>query len=336
MKNYSHAFNLITKILTIFFITLVISSNVLAQDNKCPEKEHVRNLRVDSVSHALKDDVYIMKKYTGYDTPNEAQLHCDNTIKEKTAIVNELHTDDYDDAIDKIKYEIDRQNVLLKHQTASCNECIDLKLDEYEKKFIKKNGDHRYGTKGYRTKIVVVWGEAERIPTDAQAKYDLLYDEYISEYDPSNDRQFCLDHTQACKDAGETASKIKSLDYKISLLKKRHKDEISANYSLQDTIMLCNNVYESIEKYNEKVKIITFLKECKYNEDKEYGSINTDNYKNVNITSLKQANKAINNARSKVRSAGRIFGLWYKNSNNECDIELTNEYVNYSVNILTK
>lgn len=313
MKNYSHTFNLITKILTIFFVTLVISSNVLAQDNKCPEKEYVRNLSVDSVSHGLKDDAYIMKTYTGHDTPNEAQLHCDNTIKEKTAIVNELHTDDYDGTIDKIKYEIDGQKVLLKQQTASCNECIDIKLDEYEKKFIKKNGDHRYGTKGYRTKIVVKFGKAKRIPTNAQAKYDLLYDEYISEYDPSNDRQFCLDHTQACKDAGETAYKIKSLDHQISLLKKRHEDEISANYSLQDTIRQCNIVYERIEKYNEKVKTIAFLKECKYNEDKEYDSTNTDNHKNVNTTSLKQslkqANKAINNVRSKVSSAGRIFGL---------------------------
>lgn len=309
MKNYSYTINLITKILTIFFTTLVISSNALAQDNKCPEKEYVRNLRVDSVSHWLKDDAYIMKTYTGYDTPKEAQLHCDNTIKEKTAIVNELHTDDYDGAIDKIKYEIERQKILLKQQTESCNDCIDLKLDEYEKKFIKKNGDHRYGTKGYRTKVVVVWGKAERIPTNAQAKYDLLYDEYISEYDPSNDRQVCLDHTQACKDAGETSYKIKSLDHQISLLKKRHEDEIKAKYSLQNTIELCDKVYESIEKYNEKVKIITFLKECKYNEDKEYDSTNTDNNKNVNITRLKQANKAINNARSKVRSVGSIFGL---------------------------
>ena len=295
--------------ITVLFVTLVISSNVLAQDNKCPEKEHVRNLRIDSVSHALKDDTYLMKSRTGYDTPNEAQQYCDRTIKEKTAIVNELRTDDYDDAIDKIKYEIERSKIILKQQTASCNDCIDLKLDEYEKKFIKKNGDHRYGTKGYRSKVVVVWGKAERIPTNAQAKYDLLYDEYISEYDPSNDRQYCLEHAQSCKDASETASKIKLLDNQMSLLKKRHEDEIAANYSLQDTIRLCDNVYESIEKYNEKVKIISFLKECEYNEDKEYDYTNTDNNKNVNITSLKQVNKAINNARSKVSSAGRIFGL---------------------------
>ena len=299
----------LVKTITVFFVTLVISSNVLAQDNKCPEKEHVRNLQIDSVSHGLKDDIYLMKSRTGYDTPNEAQQYCDKAIKEKTAIVNELRTDDYNDAIDKIKYEIERSKIILKQQTASCNDCIDLKLDEYEKKFIKKNGDHRYGTEGYRTKVVVVWGKAERIPTNAQAKYDLLYDEYISEYDPSNDRQYCLEHAQSCKDASETASKIKLLDNQISLLKKRHKDEIAANYSLQDTIRLCNNVYESIEKYNEKVKIIAFLKECKYNEDKEYDYTNTDNNKNVNITSLKQANKAINNARSKVSSAGRIFGL---------------------------
>ena len=299
----------LVKTITVFFVTLVISSNVLAQDNKCPEKEHVRNLQIDSVSHGLKDDIYLMKSRTGYDTPNEAQQYCDKAIKEKTAIVNELRTDDYNDAIDKIKYEIERSKIILKQQTASCNDCIDLKLDEYEKKFIKKNGDHRYGTAGYRTKVVVVWGKAERIPTNAQAKYDLLYDEYISEYDPSNDRQYCLEHAQSCKDASETASKIKLLDNQISLLKKRHEDEIAANYSLQDTIRLCNNVYESIEKYNEKVKIIAFLKECKYNEDKEYDYTNTDNNKNVNITSLKQANKAINNARSKVSSAGRIFGL---------------------------
>ena len=299
----------LVKTITVFLVTLVISSNVLAQDNKCPEKEHVRNLQIDSVSHGLKDDIYLMKSRTGYDTPNEAQQYCDKAIKEKTAIVNELRTDDYNDAIDKIKYEIERSKIILKQQTASCNDCIDLKLDEYEKKFIKKNGDHRYGTEGYRTKVVVVWGKAERIPTNAQAKYDLLYDEYISEYDPSNDRQYCLEHAQSCKDASETASKIKLLDNQISLLKKRHKDEIAANYSLQDTIRLCNNVYESIEKYNEKVKIIAFLKECKYNEDKEYDYTNTDNNKNVNITSLKQANKAINNARSKVSSAGRIFGL---------------------------
>lgn len=309
MKNYLHAINLITKIITIFFATLVISVNSLAQDNKCPEKEFVRNLSIDSVSSGLKDDTHIMKSYTGYDTPNEAQSHCDKTIKEKTAIVNELHTDDYDGTIDKIKYEIERQKILLKQQTASCNDCIDLKLDEYEKKFIKKNGDHRYGTKGYRTKVVVVWGKAERIPTNTQAKYDLLYDEYISEYDPSNDRQYCLEHTQSCKDAAETASKIKLIDNQMSSLKKRHEDEIKAKYSLKDTIRLCDKVYESIEKYNEKVKIITFLKECKYNEDKEYDSTNTENNKNATVNSMKQASKEINNARSKVRSVGSIFGL---------------------------
>ena len=309
MKNYSYTINLITKFLTIFFTTLVISSNALAQDNKCPEKEHVRNLSIDSVSHGLKDDMYLMKSRTGYDTPNEAQQYCDKTIKEKTAIVDELRTDDYNDTIDKIKYEIERSKIILKQQTASCNDCIDLKLDEYEKKFIKNNGDHRYGTKGYRTKVVVVWGKAERIPTNAQAKYDLLYDEYISQYDPSNDRQYCLEHAQSCKDASETASKIKLLDNQMSLLKKRHEDEIKAKYNLQNTIELCDKVYESIEKYNEKVKIIAFLKECKYTEDKEAYSSTKENSKNISANSFKQANKAINNARSKVRSVGSLFGL---------------------------
>lgn len=309
MKNYSYTINLITKILTIFFTTLVISSNALAQDNKCPEKEHARNLSIDSVSHALKDDMYLMKSRTGYDTPNEAQQYCDKTIKEKTDIVNELRTDDYDGAIDKVKYEIERSKIILKQQTALCNDCIDLKLDEYEKKFIKKNGDHRYGTKGYRTKVVVVWGKAKRIPTNAQAKYDLLYDEYISEYDPSNDRQYCLEHTQPCKDASETASKIKSLDHQMSLLKKRHEDEVKAKYSLQNTIELCDKVYESIEKYNKKVKTIAFLKECKYAEDGEAYYTNAENNKNINVNSIKQANKAISNASSKVHSVGRIFGL---------------------------
>lgn len=130
----------LVKTITVFFVTLVISSNVLAQDNKCPEKEYVRNLQIDSVSHGLKDDTYLMKSRTGYDTPNEAQQYCDKTIKEKTAIVNELRTDDYDDAIDKIKYEIERSKIILKQQTASCNDCIDLKLDEYVHMGMLKNG----------------------------------------------------------------------------------------------------------------------------------------------------------------------------------------------------
>ena len=248
-----------------------------------------------------------MESYTGYNTPDEAQLHCEQMIKEKTAKVDEFHIDDYDGVVAKIKREIEETKVFLEQQTLVCNACLASKIDAYEKKFIKKHGDHRYNTKGYRTKVVVVWGEAERIPTDAQAKYDLLYDEYMSDYEPSNDRHNCLENTPACKDVGEAEAKISSLERQISELRERHNNEISAQNSLKSTTELCDGVSKSIEKYNTKLKHLAFLKTCKYPEKSEATSANTntENHQNINMNNLQQANKAIN----KARSVGRVFGF---------------------------
>ena len=135
----------------------------------------------------------------------------------------------------------------------------------------------------------------------------------MSEYDPSNDRQICFESTPACKDIEETAEKISSMKKQMSSLKKQHDDEIDVQRSLTETIKVCDNVSKSIEKYNMQMKRIAFLKECEYPESQEVNSVNTatstENHKNVNVNSLKQANKAIKNIQSSTRSAGRIFGL---------------------------
>lgn len=301
MRNY------IVNIFIFFWFFCGISVNVLAQDYTCPSNAFLRDMNISSVNNALEGTVFVMKKYTGHDTPDEAQLYCDQTIKEKTDRVNEFHIDDYDGMLAKMKREKDEAKTLLEQQTASCNVCLASKLDSYEKKFIKKYGDHRYDTKGYRTKVVVVWGEAERIPTDTQAKYDLLYDEYMSNYDPSNDRQYCLKNTPACNEANETETKISSLNHQISELIERNNNEASAQYDLQKAVTLCDSVSKSIEKYNTRLKLIEFLKTCIYPEKSETTSANTnvENHKSVNTNGLQQANKAINNA----RSVGRIFGF---------------------------
>lgn len=297
MKNH------IASIFIIFFAFFGISVNVLAQDYKCPDNAPMRDTSVMSVSMALEDAAHVMKVYTGHNTPDEAQLYCDRMIKEKTARVDELHIEDYDSALTKIKREIDEARVLFKQQTESCNDCIASKLEAYEKKFIKKHGDHRYDTKGYRTKVVVVWGQAERIPTDKQAKYDLLYDEYMSSYDSSNDKQAC----PACIEAGETEAKIISLKHKMSEFIERHNNEIRAQSDLKDAISRCNDVSKSIEKYNTRLNIVAFLKTCKYPEESEATSTNTntENHQNVNINKVQKTNEAIN----KARSVGRIFGF---------------------------
>ena len=313
MRNHTNMTNLITNILILFLFILGIKANALAQEYTCPNNAFMRDRNIDLASSALTDEARTMKIYTGYDIPDEAQSYCDKMIKEKNNRVDELHIDDYDGTINKIKREIDELKGLLEQQTAQCNVCINAKRDAYEKKFTKKHGDHRYGTKGYRTKVVVVWGEAERIPTEAQAKYDLLYDEYMSEYDPSNDRQICFQSTPACKDIEETAEKISSMKQQMSSLKKQHDDGIDVQRSLTETIKICDNVSKSIEKYNMQMNRIAFLKECEYHESQEVNSANTatstENHQNINVNSLKQANKAIKNAQSSARSAGSIFGL---------------------------
>lgn len=313
MRNYANMTNLITNMLIFLLSILGIKSNALAQEYICPNNAFMRDRNIDLASSALTDEKRTMKIYTGYEIPDEARSYCDKMIKEKNNRADELHIDDYDGAINKTKREIDELKGLLEQQTAQCNVCINAKHDAYEKKFTKKHGDHRYGTKGYRTKVVVVWGEAERIPTEAQAKYDLLYDEYMSEYDPSNDKQICLESTPACKDVEETAEKISSMKQQMSSLKKQHDDEIDVQRSLKETIKICDNVSKSIEKYNMQMNRIAFLKECEYPESQEVNSANTatsaENHQNVNVNSLKQANKAIKNIHSNTRSAGRIFGL---------------------------
>lgn len=304
MRNYANK----VIIASIFFFALFgIYTNVLAQDYTCPTNAYMCDRNIESVSHRLEDDIYVMKSLTGYSTPDEASLYCDQMIKEKTSIVNELNIDDYDGTIAKIKLEVNEAKALLELQTQSCNACLASKLEAYENKFIKKHGDHRYDTKGYRTKVVVVWGEAERIPTDAQAKYDLLYDEYMSNYNPTNDRQECRKSTPACSVSVETEAKISSLNSQISELRERHNNEISAQYDLEKTVSLCASVSKSIENYNAKISLIAFLKTCKYPEKQETTSANTntENNKNSNMNSLSQAKKAINNA----NSVGRAFGF---------------------------
>lgn len=307
MTNHKNTINRIANTLVLFFALFGISAKAIAQDYTCPVNATERDQRVFDMNNVLEFDVNDITALTGYKSYDEAQLYCDQTIKEKTARVNELHIDDYEGTLAKMKREKDETKSLLEQQTSTCNACLSSKRDAYEKKFIKKHGDHRYDTKGYRTKVVVVWGEAERIPTDAQAKYDLLYDEYMSDYNPSKDRQDCLESTPACKDAVETESKIRSLSHQMSELQERHENEKFAQDSLKQITERCSSVAKSTEKHNEHLNYVAFLKECKYPEKPSVDSsnANTGTHQNVNVNSLQQADKAI----SKVRSFGRAFGF---------------------------
>lgn len=307
MTNHKNTINRIANTIVLFFALFGISSKAIAQDYTCPVNAIERDQRVFDMNNVLEFDVNDITALTGYKSYEEAQLYCDQTIKEKTARVNELHIDDYEGTLAQMKRERDEAKDLLEQQTSTCNACLASKRDAYEKKFIKKHGDHRYDTKGYRTKVVVVWGEAERIPTDAQAKYDLLYDEYMSDYNPSKGRQDCLESTPACKDAVETESKISSLIHQMSELQERHQNEKLAQDSLKQITERCSSVAKSTEKHNEHLNYVAFLKECKYPEKPSVAPVNADkgNHPNVNVNGLQQANKAIN----KARSLGRAFGF---------------------------
>ena len=307
MTNHKNTINRIANTLVLFSALFVVSANALAQDYTCPVNATERDQRVRDMGHVLESDVNYFTALTGYKSYEEAQLYCDQTIKEKTARVNELHIDDYDGTLAQMEREKDETKSLLEQQTSTCNACLASKRDAYEKKFLKKHGDHRYDTKGYRTKVVVVWGEAERIPTDAQAKYDLLYDEYMSDYNPSKDRQDCLESTQACNDAVETEAKIRSMNHQMSELQERHHNEKLAQDRLKQITERCSSVAKSAEKHNEHLNYVAFLKECKYPEKPSVDSANanTGTRQNVNVNSLQQATKAIN----KARSFGRAFGF---------------------------
>ena len=307
MTNHKNTINRIANTLVLFFALFGISSKAIAQDYTCPVNATERDQRVRDMGHVLESDVNYFTALTGYKSYEEAQLYCDQTIKEKTARVNELHIDDYEGTLAQMEREKDETKSLLEQQTSTCNACLASKRDAYEKKFLKKHGDHRYDTKGYRTKVVVVWGEAERIPTDAQAKYDLLYDEYMSDYNPSKDRQDCRESTPACKDAVETEAKIRSLNHQMSALQERRQNEKLAQDRLKQITELCSRVAKSTEKHNEHLNYVAFLKECKYPEKPSVDSANanTGTRQNVNVNSLQQANKAI----SKARSFGRAFGF---------------------------
>ena len=306
MTNHKNTINRIANTIVLFSALFVISSKAVAQDYTCPVNAIERDQRVFDMNNVLEDDVNGITALTGYTSYDEAQLYCDQTIKESTSRVNELHIDDYEGTLAQMKRERDEAKTLLEQQTAICNACLASKRDAYEKKFLKKHGDHRYDTKGYRTKVVVVWGEAERIPTDAQAKYDLLYDEYMSDYNPSNDRQYCRESTQACNDAVETESKIRSLSHQMSELQERHQNEKLAQDRLKHITERCDRVAKSTEKHNEHLNYVAFLKECKYPEKPSVDSANanTGTRQNVNVNSLQQANKAINKARSLGRALG--------------------------------
>ena len=260
MTNHKNTINRIANTLVLFSALFVVSANALAQDYTCPVNATERDQRVRDMGHVLESDVNYFTALTGYKSYEEAQLYCDQTIKEKTARVNELHIDDYEGTLAQMEREKDETKSLLEQQTSTCNACLASKRDAYEKKFLKKHGDHRYDTKGYRTKVVVVWGEAERIPTDAQAKYDLLYDEYMSDYNPSKDRQDCRESTPACKDAVETEAKIRSLNHQMSELQERHQNEKLAQDRLKQITERCSSVAKSAEKHNEQLNYIAFLK----------------------------------------------------------------------------
>ena len=307
MTNHKNTINRIANTLVLFSALFVVSANALAQDYTCPVNATERDQRVRDMGHVLESDVNYFTALTGYKSYEEAQLYCDQTIKEKTARVNELHIDDYEGTLAQMEREKDETKSLLEQQTSTCNACLASKRDAYEKKFLKKHGDHRYDTKGYRTKVVVVWGEAERIPTDAQAKYDLLYDEYMSDYNPSKDRQDCLESTPACNDAVETEAKIRSMNHQMSELQERHHNEKLAQDRLKQITERCSSVAKSAEKHNEHLNYVAFLKECKYPEKPSVDSANanTGTRQNVNVNSLQQATKAIN----KARSFGRAFGF---------------------------
>jgi len=297
MIDSTNAINRIASTIVLFFALFGTSANALSQDYTCPVNDTERDKLVAEMNYTLKEDVHELRSITGRDSYEEAQRYCDQTMKEKIASVNELHIEDYDETFAQMKLEKDETKALLEQQTTSCHACLASKKEAYEKKFIKKHGDHRYDTKGYRTKVVVVWGEAERIPTDAQAKYDLLYDEYMRDYDPSNDRQSCFESTPACNDAVETEAKIRSLSNKMYSFQERHKMERLEQDSLKRTTEFCDRVAKITEEHNEHLNYVEFLKECQYLDKPSVDSSNKNR--------LQQANKAINTA----RSVGRVFGF---------------------------
>ena len=138
MRNHTNTINHIANTLVLFFALLGISSNALAQDYTCPVNAIERDQRVRDMNNVLEDDVNGITALTGYKSYDEAQLYCDQTIKEKTSRVNELHIDDYEGTLAQVKREKDEAKTLLEQQTATCNACLASKRDAYEKKFLKK------------------------------------------------------------------------------------------------------------------------------------------------------------------------------------------------------
>ena len=216
---------------------MALTTAAYADPLTCPESESSRMHMVRDAEARLSNTLDAV----GYLTHNMDYTHQD---KNETA-TREVYQDVCFVGTNGFAAKANALKAETQSMKDQCEACFNAKLEAYFKPFYKKHGRHLPDTDGYRTRIVVIYGEAETIPTDKQAEYDMLWDEYREEFDDNAARAEC-DELVACKQAALVDKQLQEYAAKAKLA------------------LDCDKISEGLRKVDEIRKEINFLKACKY------------------------------------------------------------------------
>lgn len=247
-------------------VVLFISSSAFGQD-VCPDTKYAALSQINDLENVIIDIENGWRSATGLKDTEAVKRYCTDELAHDrdTYKANEAKNP-------KQKQDEAHNRGLAKKEEiagleSKCLECFSKKLDTHFAKFYKKHGKHLPDTPAYRTEVRVVWGEAERIPTKAQAKYDLLFAEHREKFDDSAAWAACYEQDETCQakktaegELNQIRDEIKSLQNEIDEL---HREKMR----LDDHERACASYPDRSVRYNESVRKRDFLASCKYPEN---------------------------------------------------------------------
>lgn len=242
----------------------------------CPESDTQRKMALQNAEYRLDTALSHAGGQTGnydYTHPEQneqnirkyyAEQCSEAELNRRNAELKDLEEANSQARVDELAKKAKILQASMAEQKEACNACFEKALDEHFKPFYKKHGRHLPDTDGYRTRIVVIYGEAERIPTDKQAKYDLLWEEHRSEFDDATAKSHCNETADACKQILEADKHIKSYSAEIKSILHTKNTIPDKRRDLESHVEHCQDVGKNLVTADEVKKEIATLKACKY------------------------------------------------------------------------
>ena len=250
------------------FVVLFYSSLAFCQE-VCPDHKYEAQSQINNLENAIIDIENSWYSVTGLKNTDDVKLYCTDVLLHEQ---ENYKSKESKNPIQK-KEEVYTRGLLKKDEIAmlenKCFECFSKKLDTHFVKFFKKHGKHLPDTPAYRTEVRVVWGEAERIPTKAQAKYDLLFEEHRDKFDDSVAWAACYENDESCQKKKTAESELNQIRNEIKSLQKDIDDLPREKNLLDKHERSCASYKDRSDRYYDLVRQRDFLVSCKYSDNQQ-------------------------------------------------------------------